>query len=542
MEGKSGSFDGIKKGEARWGPFIYPLFRAIWVSAFVSNIGTWMQNVGAVLLMNKITTSVFLIASIQTATSLPFFLLSIPAGALADIFDRRHLLLFTQTWMFVTATILGILTLYGITTPSVILFMTFLLGIGTALNGPAWQAIIPELVPRRQLASAISSNGASNNIARAVGPAVGGIVIAYFGIGFVFILNGISFLGTLVAIFLWKRRPVKNTLPAERFLNALQAGVRYARFAPVLRAILVRCAAFTLAASSIWALLSPIVTYKLHLNPNYYGVLLSWLGGGAVAGAFILPHIRKRLNMDKRLAVAITLYTLSTLSLAFIDNMVILSLFMSAGGMAWLIAMADFSVAMQTNVPKWVQARALSLYLLVGQGGLAVGSMLWGLLAEYISLQTTMLIAAISTISGLAIGLRYSLKQSGSNNFDLIHRIHEPVSAFTPEPEDGPVIIMAEYIVNEEHIAEFTKSMNALARIRLRDGATHIGVYQDIANPTRMVEFFIVDSWAEHLRQHDRFTHADYEIRQEVLKFHIGVEPPKITHFLAAGRDKKFWV
>lgn len=540
MEKKESALVRVKKGEARWGPFIYPVFRAIWIAALVSNVGTWMQNVGAVLLMNQLTSSPLLIALIQTATSLPIFLLSIPAGALADIFDRRHLLIFTQTWMFVMAAILGVLTLYGVTTPSVILFLTFLLGIGSALNGPAWQAIIPELVPRRQLASAISSNGASNNIARAVGPAVGGVVIAYFGIGFVFILNGVSFLGTLILIYLWKRRPVENTLPAERFLSALQAGVRYTRFSPILRAILVRCGAFTLAASSIWALLSPIVTAKLHLSPNYYGFLLSWLGAGAVAGAFVLPRIRKRLDPDKRMALSITIYSLSTLSLAFISNIPVLCFTMALGGMAWLNVMADFSVATQTNVPQWVQARVLSLYLLVTQGGLAIGSMIWGVMAEHFSLQVTMVTAAVATFAGLVIGLRYSLRNTGNNNFSLVHRAHEPAMAFTPEPEDGPVIIMVEYNIKEEDIPAFLKSINKLSKIRSRDGATHIGVYQDMAMPSRMVEYFIVDSWAEHLRQHDRFTHADINIRENVLKFHIGDTPPKTTHFIAAeAREKK---
>ncbi len=274
-----------------WGPLAISVFRWLWIASVASNIGTWMQNVGASWLMTLLTPSPVLVALMQTATSLPVFLVGLPAGAIADVVDRRKLLLISQAWMLVVATLLGVLTQLGLTSEWVLLALTFLLGLGSALNAPAWQAIVPELVGKRQVAAAITLNSAGFNLARAVGPALGGIIVAVAGAGAVFLLNAASFLGVLLVIFRWKRRPVKSTAPPERVLGAIVAGTRYARHSPSLQAVLVRVVAFIIAASALWALLPIVANRDLRLDAGGYGLLLASLGFGAVVGALVLRRL-----------------------------------------------------------------------------------------------------------------------------------------------------------------------------------------------------------------------------------------------------------
>jgi MFS family permease len=522
-----------------WAPFGYGIFRAIWIAALVSNIGTWMQNVAGVWLITTLTTSTVLVALMQTATSLPVFLLSVPAGAFADILDRRRILLFTQSFMAVVALVLGALTLMGLHSAWLVLGFTFLLGVGAALNGPTWQAIAPELVPRPVLPAALTLNGVSLNLARAVGPALGGLIIARYSPGYVFLLNGLSFLGTLAVVYGWRRETAASSLPVESFLSALRAGVRYVRFSPSIQAILVRAAAFTFGSSAMWALLSLVIARRLHLSSGTYGLMLSWLGAGAVTGAFVVNRLNQRLSPDQRILLATTLFVGVNAALALVDSLYVLSAVMYGAGIAWIMVMTSFNVSIQLHLPRWVQARVLSMYLLVFQGGMAFGSVAWGTVSDHYGLQTALLAAAAWLGVSLLLALPFKINSAEGFNLTPALTWPEPVVDGEIDPDAGPVVVMIEYRVNPADLTDFLTAFEPLKRLRRRDGASRIGIFTDVADPTRQVEFFTVHSWGEHLRQHERFTQQDRLTEEAVRRFHQAPEPPRVTHFVAETADRR---
>ena len=368
-----------------------------------------MQSVGAAWLMTSLTPSPLLVALMQTATSLPIFLLGLPAGALADVVDRRKLLLVTEAWMLLVALALGVLTLAGLMSAWILLALTFLLGLGAALDAPAWQAIIPELVERQELPAAVALNATGFNVARAVGPALGGLVVAAAGPAAVFLLNAASFLGVLVAIYRWRRAQVPSDAPPEDMLGATAAGLRYVRHAPALQAVLVRIGVFILGASALWALLPVVARHELGLDATGYGIILGSLGLGAVGGALLLPRLRRALPVDRLTAAATLVFAGATLALAYLRFVPLLVVCMMAGGMAWLAMMSSLTVAAQTASPAWVRARALGIYLLVFQGLMAVGSFGWGVLAEQFGNGTALSVAALALVGGLAATWRWPL-------------------------------------------------------------------------------------------------------------------------------------
>jgi MFS family permease len=516
-----------------WTPFTYGLFRAIWIASVVSNIGTWMQNVAGVWLVTTLTTSALLVALMQTATSLPSFLLSMPAGALADLLDRRRLLLWTQAFMAVVATLLGIFTFMGEISAFGVLGFTFLLGMGAALNGPIWQTVVTELVPRPVLPSAITLNGVSNNIARAIGPAIGGVIIAYYSPGWVFMLNGISFLGTWVVLYAWKRKVPEHSGPAENFIGALRAGLRYVQYAPAIRAVLMRTIGFSFGASAMWALLSVVAARQLHLSSGHYGILLSWLGAGAVAGALLMNRAGTRLNMNQRVLLGTLVFVGTNLSLALVTNVYLLYPMLFASGIAWLMVMTSFSTTVQLHVPKWVQARVVSMYMLVFQAGLSVGSFIWGELADRTTLPTALLGAAAWMLLSMLLALPFPLLQAENLNLAPAETWPEPEVAGEIDPDDGPVVVMISYDVAPADQPAFRQAADQLKRLRLRDGALQAGLFSDVAHPNRITEFFYVATWGEHERQHHRFTQEDATIEAQVRQFHSGPAAPQVTHFLA---------
>lgn len=517
-----------------WSPLRQPLFRALWIAAIASNIGTWMQNVGGVWLMTSLTPSPLLVALMQTATSLPVFLIGLPAGALADIVDRRRLLLFWQGWMLVVAATLGVLTWAGVMTPWLLLALTCALGLGAAMSTPAWQSIIPELVPRADLPTAVTLNSAGFNVARAVGPALGGIVVAASGPQAVFLLNAVSFIGIMLVLYRWHRSPRKNALPAERVIGAIRAGIRYVHYSPPLRAVLVRTGVFISCGSALWALLPLVARQQLGLDSFGYGVLLGCLGFGAVSGALVLPRVRRRFSTNLLLIAATIIFAIATLGLAYIRNVGLIYLVLIAAGLAWIAMMSSLNVAVQFIVPSWVQARSLGVYQLVFQGGIAVGSAVWGLTAERLGNSTALLLAAIGLVVGLIAAIRYRLV--AGEKLDLTPSLHwpEPIVVIDLPPDEGPVLITVEYRIDLERSHEFTQAMHEVSRSRRRDGAIRWGLFEDTADPTRFLETFVVESWAEHLRQHERVTVADRAAEQLALSFHIGDTPPIVSHLIYA--------
>jgi MFS family permease len=524
-------------------PLARPVFRALWVAALVSNVGFWMQSVGAVWQVGTVSGSAALVALVQTAISLPIVLLALPAGAAADVVDRRRLLLATQTWMLVSAAALCVATVLGLASPAVVLALTFMLGLGNAANAPAWQATIPELVGGRLLSQAVALNSAGFNIGRAVGPAIGGLVVAAAGPAAVFGLNAVSYLGVLAVLWRWRRRPHDDLGAGEQVLGAIGAGVRYVRFSPLLRAVLVRTALFVLPASALWALLPVVARGRLGLGATGFGLLLGALGVGSVAGAVVLPRLRQAVPIDRRVVAGTCLFALATVVLALLDSPAVVGLAMVAAGMAWLATLTSFNVATQTAVPRWVRARALAVYLLVFQGGLAAGSALWGVAAGRLGERAALLAATASFGLGVAAALRWRLQGIGA--LDLSPSVRpEPVTVIDPEPDDGPVLVLIRYRIDPGRAEEFAAAMRSLRRVRRRDGAYRWGVFEDVADPGCFVETYVVRSWAEHLRQHERFTAADLAVRDRARSFHVGEGEPVVSHYIHpdAATSQRRWV
>ncbi len=389
-------------------PLATPIFRWIWFAAMASNIGTWMQNVGGAWLMATLSTSPLLIALVQTAITLPVFLMAAPAGVVTDLMDRRKLLLITQSWMLAAAATLGALTLTGHTGPLTLLVLTFALGLGNTVNGPAWQATVPQLVPREQLASAIALNSVQFNIARAVGPALGGLIVSLWNPGVAFLLNAVSFCGVLFVLWRWKGEE-QVLPPAQGVGAALRAGIDWVRRSPELHAVFSRTGAFVVCASSLWALLPVVSKHRLASSSSGYGILLGCLGAGSVVGAVVFSRLRHTLNADYMVAAGSILFASSILSLAYVEHFGLLCLAMIAGGVAWMSVMSTFNVSTQIVLPHWVRGRALSFYILTFQGSLAIGSWIWGEAALRWGTRTSLTAAGLSMLAGLATALRFRL-------------------------------------------------------------------------------------------------------------------------------------
>lgn len=496
-----------------------------------SNVGTWLQSVGSAWLMTSLTPSPVMVALVQAATSLPMFLFSLPAGALADVVDRRRLLLVTQAWMLLSAVGLAALTAAGVMTPWLLLLFITLLGLGAAFNQPAQQASIPEMVPREDLAAAVSLASVGFNIARAVGPALGGVIVAAAGAQANFLLNAASFLGVLVVFYRWKRPVEASMLPAERFLGAMRTGVRYVRHSPEVLAVIIRGSVFVLCASSLWALI-PVVAREMGRGPAGYGLLLAALGAGAVSAAMVLPRLSRRGSTDLIVAISNLVFAGAIVALGTVRSFWLLFAALLGAGGAWLSLLSSLNVALQMMVPSWVRGRALSVYMLFIFGGLTGGSALWGAVADRVGISTALLISAGCMVLGLLATRGVHLRSGEGLNLAPSRQWPAP-RVPEVEPEQGPVLVSIQYRIDPERAAEFSAAMGELRRIRLRGGAMQWGLFADSEEPSRYTELFLVSSWMEHLRQHERITVADEEVRLRVGSFHLGPEPPEVQHLVA---------
>jgi predicted MFS family arabinose efflux permease len=518
---------------AAWSPLGQPLFRALWIAAILSNVGTWMQDVGATWLMTSLTVSPILIALVPAATTLPIFLFALPAGALADVVDRRRLLLVTQGFMLVASAGLGALTLLGtVSAPSLLVF-TFVIGTGTALNAPAWQAIFPELVGRRDLPAALALNGIAINLARALGPALGGLLVAAAGPGATFLLNAVSFLGVLVVLYRWRRPPRQSLLPVESLVGALLAGLRYARHSPDLHAVLARSTAFILSGSALFALLPLIVRFELLQGPTGYGLALGCFGAGAVSGALALPALRLRLGPDGVVRASSALFASGLVTLGFVRSFPLLCGVMLLAGAAWITLLTTFHAAAQAALAPWVRGRGLAVYLLVFFGGMAAGSALWGAVAARAGLRAALALAGAGILAGIGATWRFRLKPGEGPDLAPSRHWPAPVVAGEPDGDRGPVLITVEYRIDPGMADEFARAMRDVRRIRLRDGAFRWDLLSDPADPGRYIESFLVESWVEHMRQHERITLTDRAIEERARRHHKGPGPPVVSHFIA---------
>lgn len=517
-----------------WSPLRKPLFRDRWIASIVSNIGGWMEDTAGAWLMTSLTPSPLLVALMQTAASLPVLFLGLPAGATADIFDRRRLLLFWQFWMLIAALILSALVFAGQITPWSLLTLTFLINLGAAMAAPAWQAIVPELVPRSDLMAAVALNSAGFNIARAVGPAIAGLILVAANAGVVFLIDALSFVGVIIVLYRWQRQPFfKSALPAERVLGSVRAGMRYIRYAPALQAALIRAAVLTSCASALTALLPLVAQQDLQQGAGGYGLLLGCFGLGAIVGAILMPKVRQRFSSNGVVIVATLIFAGATLILAFIHFVPLVLLALLAAGIAWTSMTSSLNITVQLAVPAWVQARALGAYQMVFQGGLAIGSIIWGGVAEHWGTAIALFAAGLGLLAGTLTAKRYRLI-AGKGDLAPALRRAEPMVVIEPNLEEGPVLITVEYRIDPNQAAAFIAAIEALRIVRLRDGAVRWGIFHDTANPIRYLETFIVESWLDHLRQYERFTIADRDIRRQVFAFQQGDQPPVISHMIYA--------
>jgi MFS family permease len=521
-----------------WIPFRYSIFKMLWFASVVSNVGTWMHEVGASWLMTTLTSNRLLVALIQTATSLSIFLFALPGGIIADIIDKRRYLIVLQTAMMVIAGLLAALTFFGDTTPELLLLLTFCLGAGSALSVPTWQAVIPELVPSDILFNAILLNGIGINISRALGPALGGLIIALAGPSAVFAINTISFLGIILALSRWQRKPIASTLPAERFFSAMRAGLRYVKASPDLHHVLIRATAFFFFASAAWALLPLVARIQLHQGPTGYGILFALLGLGAVASAFILNRLRQWLNVDLLTLLGALVFAVTLIILALSKNFYISCCSMFFSGIAWMIVLSALNTTAQQAATPWIRARVLSVYFVVFFGNMALGSVLWGAIANEFSISTALLLAGIGLALMSLLTQSFSLQQSQTLDHRSAGFLPIPAMEIEPEYHQGPILVTVEYIIQAKNHKQYQKLMREIRLIRLREGAFFWDLFTDLSQPNRFLECFMTESWLEHLRQHERTSISDRKIIERAKALHEGSNPPLVTHFVAQDRHE----
>src|SRR6267143_6458839 len=521
-----------------WSPLRESVFRALWIATVVSNIGTWMQDVGESWLMTSLTTSPVLVALVETFGSLPVVLIALPAGALADIVDRRRLLLFMQGWMVVAAGAMGVLALMGQMTPTRLLSLTFLLGIGTAMSNPVWQAITPELVRPTDLPAAITLSVVGINVARAIGPALGGFIIGASGPWAVSSLIPGSFLAIMLVVYRWRPAPRRSKLPPEDIIGAMRSGTLYLRNSPELQTVMVRTGIFAVCASGLWALVAQQARRGLGLGSFGYGLLLGCIGLGAIIGAWLLPKIRERLSVNGLVAAGTVVFALATISLAYIHSFGVLAGALAGGGVGWIAVLSSLNVSAQTVTPSWVRARVMAVYLLVFMGGLAAGSAVWGFVAARVGVSSALMFSAVGLLIGLIATWRYRLVDD--EELSLTPSLHwpEPVVLIDPEASEGPAVTLVEYRIDPKTAEKFLQTMKEMKRIRQRDGAIRCNLLRDTADPERYIETFVTESWADHLRQHERVTAEDRELERRAQAFHLGPESPRITHLIAEQLPK----
>jgi predicted MFS family arabinose efflux permease len=515
-----------------WAAFRHRAFTVIWIATVVSNIGTWMYNAASGWLMVSLNSSALLVSLVQVATSLPMFLFALAAGALADTFDKRRFLIGVETATTVLSALFGALVQFGQVGPGSLLLFMFLIGAGGAFSAPGWQAIVPQLVPAQDLAPALAANSVGINISRAVGPALAGSIIGLAGIAAPFWLNAASNLGVIGALLWWRAPPrAADRLPAEQFGSAMRTGVRHARYNPHLRATLIRAVVFFLFASAYWALLPLVARIQIAGGPGLYGVLLGAIGAGAVGGAFALPWAKARLGPD-RLVVAASIGTALALLLFALARVPLVAFTASIlAGASWIAVLATLNVSAQVALPDWVRGRGLALFVTVFYGAMTLGSAVWGEVADLAGLPLTHIVAAAGALLAIPLTRRWKL-QTGAGA-DLTPSMHWPVPVVTHQIESdrGPVLVTVEYrLAADKDRSALLTAMQGLAHARRRDGAYAWDLFEDTSDKGTFLETFRVESWIEHLRQHERVTHADRVLQQQIHR--LLERAPAVRHLI----------
>lgn len=515
--------------------FRYPAFGVIWTATLISDVGGWMCSAASGWLMTSLNPDPLVVALVQTASTLPVFLFAMPAGALADIFDKRRFLIVVEVLYTALCAVYAAMISLGLATPNNLLLFIFLIGAAGAITVPAWQSIVAQLVPKEDLTSALAANSVGVNVSRALGPALGGAAIVGLGIVSPFWINAVANFGVLGALLWWRRPNASNAvLPAERLGGAIEAGFRYTRHSPAMRATLIRAAGFFLFASTYWALLPLLARTQIASGPGLYGILLGAIGAGAVAGAFVMPWLRLRLGPDLLMGSGMlgTAVTLALYGLAYNAGTALIASLLA--GVSWIAVLTSLTVSAQVSLPDWVRGRGLALFTTVFFGCLTVGSAVWGKIAAALGLPAAHFLAAAGIVAAIPLTWRWKL-QAGTG-VDLTPSMHwpAPITSHPIQHDRGPVLVTVEYRIRPQDRQPFLQLLEQLGHERRRDGAYRWGVFEDAADEGRMIETFLVASWTEHLRQHERVTNADRLVEECVERFHLG-DAPKVTHFIAAN-------
>ncbi len=508
-------------------------FAVLWTATLIGNIGLWMRDTASGWLMTELAPSPLMVAAVQAAATLPVFLLSLPAGALADIVDRRRMMIVLQLALAAVTVCLAALTGLGLIGPVSLLLLTLAAGTGAALSGPVWSSIVPELVPREELRPAVALNSLGINIGRAIGPALAAAVIVSAGVAAAYIADALTYVVTLSALIWWRRTQARPTTP-EHFGGAMAAGVRFTLASRPLQRVLVRAVLFFAPASCYWALLPLVSRNEIGGGAAAYGVLLGAIGAGAVAGALLMPRLRQRLGSEALAFAAALLTAVATLALALAASLAVGGALLALAGAAWITVLTTLNATAQGVLPGWVRGRGVAVYLTVFFGTMTAGSLLWGQLASLTSLDTALVVAGgVGVLAALA-SRRLPLP-SGEDDLAPSHAWPEPMVATRVDPASGPIMVTVAYQVRAADQLAFAEAALQLRALRRRDGAYRWGLMADAAHPETILEWFLVGSWEEHLRQHERLAVADGAVQDRVRSFHRGPEPPRVSHLIPVG-------
>ncbi|WP_082359344.1 MFS transporter [Bosea sp. AAP35] len=527
--------DGFVPGPDRNSPFLplrQPIFRAVWLASLASNFGGLVQMVGASWMMTAIAASPDMVALVQASTTLPVMLFSLAAGAISDNYDRRRIMLTAQGFMLSVSILLALSAWLDVITPWLLLGFTFLIGCGTALNNPAWQSSVGDMVPRQDVPAAVTLNSVAFNIARSVGPAIGGAIVAAAGAVAAFVINAFSYIALITVLARWKPPRVERVLPRETLLIAMGAGVRYVAMSPNIRSVILRSFAFGFGGIVALALLPLIARDLVQGGPLVFGILLGAFGAGAVVGAFMSARLRRLLTTEALVRATFAAYAVAAAIIGVSTTMWLTMPALAVGGACWVLTLSTFNATVQLSAPRWVVGRALAIYQMAAFGGMAAGSWAWGQATLHLGPEQALLISAFTLLVGAALGLRYELPPLEALNLDPLSRWREPKVAVDIEPRSGPVIVTIEWLIREEDVVAFLNAMAERRRIRRRDGARHWTLLRDLTDPELWVERYDSPTWVEYVRQAQRVTLADADIGERVRALHKGPNPPVVHRMI----------
>jgi len=512
-------------------PLSVPVFRLLWSTWLTANLCMWMTDVAAAWTMTTLTSTPIWVALVQSASTLPVFLLGLPSGALADIVDRRRLLFATQFWLALTAGALCAVTALGWMSGPLLLALVFANGIGLAMRWPVFAAIVPDLVPRPQLAAALALNGVAMNLSRIVGPLVAGALIASAGSVWVFALNAVLSLLSALVVLRWRHERAPNPLGRERLISAMRVGVQFVRQSPRMRAVLSRVSIFFLHSMVLLALLPLLARGLPGGDAGTFTLLLASMGAGAIVAVLALPRLRQAYGRDDLVVRGTVLQSAATAAMAVAPSVWLAVPAMVAAGMAWITVANSLSVSAQMSLPNWVRARGMASYQMAIMGSSALGAALWGHVATVGTVRTALLAAATSGVLVMLLTVRFFADNSEEET-DMSPARDGWAARPTGAPQEGTrIVTTVEYLIDPARAEAFVLLMQESRRARLGEGAIGWQLLSDIRDPARYVEEIVDESWTEHLRRFHRATTADMQLRERRLGFHLGDEPPRISRY-----------